>query len=119
MIDFATLLFGNYSTSEVDTGFKWIDGKSIFKKTISWAVTGSGTEQGKTDPVFATIQNIVAIGGILQNSQEHFPTQYMNPAAPTGQNFQLKVGTVASVKQFRFNTGSSGTASATICYTKV
>lgn len=26
--------FGNYSTSEVNTGFTWIDGKPIYKKTI-------------------------------------------------------------------------------------
>jgi hypothetical protein len=33
-IDFSTLNFGNYSTSEVDTGFTWIDGSKIYKKTI-------------------------------------------------------------------------------------
>lgn len=32
-INFATL-GGNYSTSEVDTGFTWINGKSIYKKTV-------------------------------------------------------------------------------------
>ena len=34
-IDFTTLLFGNFSTSEVNTGFKWINGASIYKKTVS------------------------------------------------------------------------------------
>ena len=33
-IDFATLLFGNYSLQEVDTGFVWIDGRHIYKKTV-------------------------------------------------------------------------------------
>ena len=33
-IDFTTLAFGNYSTSEVNTGFKWIDGSDIYKKTV-------------------------------------------------------------------------------------
>ena len=33
-LDFATLAFGNYSTTEKDTGFKWIDGKAIYKKTL-------------------------------------------------------------------------------------
>lgn len=33
-LDYTTLAFGNYSTSEVDTGFKWIDGKTIYKKTV-------------------------------------------------------------------------------------
>lgn len=33
-IDLSTLS-GNYSTSEVDTGFTWVDGKTIYKKTVS------------------------------------------------------------------------------------
>lgn len=42
-IDFTTLAFGNYSTTEVDTGFKWIDGKTIYKKTVTCSsVTGAG-----------------------------------------------------------------------------
>ena len=63
-IDFTTLNFGNFSTDEVDTGFKWIDGKSIFKKTISWSVTGGAGEQGKTDPVFDTVQNVIRLDGV-------------------------------------------------------
>lgn len=26
--------FGNYSTTEQDTGFTWIDGKTIYRKTV-------------------------------------------------------------------------------------
>lgn len=33
-IDFTTLNFGNYSVTEQDTGFTWVDGKHIYKKTI-------------------------------------------------------------------------------------
>lgn len=42
-IDFTTLAFGNYSTNEVDTGFKWIDGKTIYKKTISFGALPNNT----------------------------------------------------------------------------
>lgn len=34
-LDFANINFGNYLNTEVDTGFKWINGKNIFKKTIN------------------------------------------------------------------------------------
>ena len=34
-IDFATFGDGNYSTSEHDTGFTWVDGRKIYKKTIN------------------------------------------------------------------------------------
>ena len=42
-IDFSTL-GGNYSTSEQDTGFTWIDGKHIYKKTYTQEV-GSGNSR--------------------------------------------------------------------------
>lgn len=40
-LDFANLVFGNYSTSEVDTGFTWIDGSKIYKKTFQNTFSGS------------------------------------------------------------------------------
>lgn len=42
-IDFTTLGFANYSLSEVDTGFTWIDGKKIYKKTVEYT---SGIQAG-------------------------------------------------------------------------
>lgn len=42
-IDFATL-GGNYSLSEVDTGYTWIDGKHIYKKTINVSSFPNNTE---------------------------------------------------------------------------
>lgn len=40
-LDYSTLNFGNYSYNEVDTGFTWVDGKHIFKKTIYRQATGA------------------------------------------------------------------------------
>lgn len=34
-IDFATFKSGNYSAAEEDTGFKYIDGKAIYRKTLN------------------------------------------------------------------------------------
>lgn len=34
-IDFTTFGDGNYSISEHDTGFTWVDGRKIYKKTIN------------------------------------------------------------------------------------
>ena len=43
-IDFTTLS-GNYSTTEVDTGFTWIDGKHIYKKTIDFGALPNATNK--------------------------------------------------------------------------
>lgn len=44
-IDFATLAFGNYSTTEQNTGFKWIDGSAIYKKTINFGALPNATSK--------------------------------------------------------------------------
>lgn len=44
----------NYSTSEQNTGFKWIDGRDIFKKTINFGALPNST--GKAVP--HNIQNL-------------------------------------------------------------
>lgn len=36
-IDADIFNFGNYSTSEINTGFTWVDGKTIYKKTIVYS----------------------------------------------------------------------------------
>ncbi len=59
-LDFATLAFGNYSTSEVNTGFTWIDGKPIYTKTISY--TGNTTSPS----VYTFTTGISTIGTIIR-----------------------------------------------------
>lgn len=44
-LDYSTLQFGNYSTSETNTKFTWIDGKTIYKKTISCGALPNATEK--------------------------------------------------------------------------
>lgn len=43
-IDFTTLS-GNYSTTEVDTGFTWANGKTIYKKTIEFGALPKSTRK--------------------------------------------------------------------------
>lgn len=61
-IDWATIN-NSYSTSEVDTHMKWIDGRTIYKKTIEWGAMPNATRVNKTGqfPNNATIINIEAI----------------------------------------------------------
>ena len=51
-----------YSTTEVDTGKEWIDGKPIYRKvyTGTWSATGNVSVTVATD---STVENIIATGG--------------------------------------------------------
>lgn len=65
-IDFATLAFGNYSTSEVDTGFKWIDGKTIYKKTINFGALPNNTSKSVAHGITG-ITYIIGAKGFADN----------------------------------------------------
>lgn len=71
-IDYATL-GSNYSTTELNTGYTWVDGRIIYKKTILW---GAGPNTGRVDreglyPNNATILKIEAFVTQQQGGAMH------------------------------------------------
>lgn len=53
------MAIGNYSTSEVATAYKWIDGKTIYKKTIAFGSLPNNT--GKSVAHGASIARVMRI----------------------------------------------------------
>lgn len=72
-IDFRTLS-GNYSTEEQDTGFTWIDGKPIYKKTLSYSIAQTG--DNATPHNISNLSNIIKIEGILSGNSQWRPASY-------------------------------------------
>ena len=69
----------DYSTSEMRTAAKWIDGKPIYRRVfIAENVTG-------TDYVFADaiegLETVTAIRGMFYNQYGQFPVPYMTSSA--------------------------------------
>lgn len=54
---------GNYSTTEMDTGFTWLDGKPIYKKTIDWGPMPNNARVNKTGQ-YPNGANVIWIEGI-------------------------------------------------------
>lgn len=78
-IDFSTLNFGNYSISEQDTGFTWIDGSSIYKKTVNFGALPNAT----TKTVAHNISNI----HLMIKAEGFFHTSLVDVFSPFPQNF--------------------------------
>lgn len=57
-----TAFGGNYSLSEVDTGFTWVDGKHIYKKTVSTGMLPNNSDSHIAHGI-ANISNLVALNG--------------------------------------------------------
>lgn len=66
-IDFTTLGFGNYSLTEVDTGFTWVDGKHIYKKTVDCGALPNATD--KTVSIGASnVHRYIGMDGVAWTS---------------------------------------------------
>ena len=80
-IDFTTLAFGNYSTTEVDTGFKWIDGKAIYKRTFTGVITIAANSRASTS-LASGIANVLRYEGevyeVSGGTRMILPSQWIN-----------------------------------------
>ena len=118
-VDFATLNFGNYSTTEQDTGFTWVDGKKIYKKSI---YTGSLPTAGGTTNIDIGVNNldkIINLQGIVWYSNGiTLPLPYASPA--TNGTSSVSCGINAN-KQISILAGTDRSGAAgyvTLYYTK-
>lgn len=119
-IDFTTMPDNKYSTTEIDTGKKWINGKSLYQKSIIFNTTGSGAEEtGANNENFSYIDTLISLDAILNMPNgERYPNSYTNPSAPSLQYFQLKFANWNNAQVLRYQTRSVGTVTMTILYTK-
>ena len=119
-IDLTTMPGNKYTTTEQDTGKKWINGKSIYQKSITFNTTGSGAEEtGANNENFSYIDTLISLDAILNMPNgERYPNSYTNPSAPSIQYFQLKFANWNNAQVLRYQTRSVGIVTMTILYTK-
>ena len=65
-IDFSTLDFGNYSTSEQNTGFTWIDGRAIYKKTVDTGALPNNTTKVVPHSI-SNLRRVIKLEGYAYN----------------------------------------------------
>lgn len=114
-IDFKTLS-GNYSLEEQDTGFTWIDGSAIYKKTINFgALPSSGNK--------IVAHNITGFGALVDMKAMLYDTnasRYKLLNLPQGNNTDWIVLEVNNTNVYAYvgSNFSNSTAYVTLYYTK-
>ena len=107
----------DYSTSEQDTGCKWIDGKPIYKKTVDYGALPNNTIKYVNHGI-ANMARAVKIEGIIQMSSTNWtkiPLVYKGVDSTYNAEFQVTTTYVhCATNQDR----SSLSAIITIWYTK-
>ena len=107
----------DYSTSEQDTGCKWIDGKKIYKKTIDFGALPNNAIKN-IDHGVANIAQVVKIDGIISfgsNTWSNIPLVYQGVDSIYNAEFQV---TTAQVHCATSKDRSNLSAIITFYYTK-
>lgn len=71
---------GNYTTSEVDTGFTWVDGKTIYKKTINFGALPNATSKTVAHSI-TNLDFILSFDAMSESGTTWFPIPFVSTAA--------------------------------------
>lgn len=115
-IDFTTF-GGNYSTTEVNTGYTWIDGKKIYKKTIFFGALPNSTSKSVAHGITG-LSYIVNWHGMTTRTGDNIfrPLPLVSPASATTQAIVEFDGTYVYI--YAGNDRSAYAAYITLYYTK-
>ena len=118
-IDFSTLAFGNYSTTEQDAGFTWLDGKKIYKKTTNTGALPNNTSKEVSHGI-TNLGEVVKIEAIAYRNDNHqwqlLPLVYNGGDTPFNCELYVnatKIGLVTTQDRSMF-----GSSYVTVYYTK-
>ena len=110
-IDFATFGDGNYSTTETSTGFTWVDGSPIYKKTINFGTLPNATSKTVAHGV-ANVDRVIQVSGYA-----YYPTNQVTYPIPfvSGIDQTYNIGMTANNTVVEITTGIDRTM-LTECY---
>ena len=117
-IDLSTL-GGNYSTSEVDTGYTWINGAHIYKKTVDCGSLPNNTSKDIAHNI-TNMAQVVRIEGVSYRSSDGIWFQIGNvPNASVGIETSINVNVnTTNIVLITGNDRTNMTAYVTLYYTK-
>lgn len=117
-----TAFGGNYTTTEVNTGFTWVDGKTIYKKTVSVGPLPNATTKNVAHGITGIDNTIDLRGwGKETGTGQMITLPYVIGTGTGGIGFQLDLVILGANIRLRSaeNLSSYATAFVTIHYTKV
>ena len=110
-IDFSTMP-GNYSTTEIDTGYTWVDGNAIYKKTINFGNLPNSTTKAVSHNI-SNLSGIIRIEGTVSTGSWWQPLNYYD-----GGPVRTVYANASTVNIYTSNDQSANTAYITLYYTK-
>lgn len=112
-------VMGDYSTSEVDTGYHWIDGKTIYKKTVYFSSLPNNTTKTVSFGV-NNVSYVIKMEGSAYRANDGAFFTLPNASALAVAN-AIDMAYLANSKEVQVRTGMDRTnciAYITVYYTK-
>ena len=108
----------DYSTNEQDTGLKWVNGKTVYQKTISTGAMPNNTTKNITHNI-ANLDFIIATVGYAYNTtnQTSYPIPYVDSGAVAA-NIRISVNKTYINLITGSNRSDSNQSYVTLYYTK-
>ena len=106
----------DYSTDEVDTGIKWVDGSSIYRKTISFGEVAATTSKN-VDHNITNLGDVIRIYGIAYKDNRFIALPFVDNV-DTSQRY-IEVSASQVILGTGTNSAALTKAYVTIEYTKV
>lgn len=110
-IDFTTMP-GNYSASEIDTGYTWVDGKHIYKKTVNFGALPNNTTKAVAHNI-SNLDQVIRIDGIVNAGSSWQPLGYYDGGA-----IRVAYAGNTNVNIYTTSNQSGSSAYITLYYTK-
>ena len=111
-----TAFGGDYSTTEVSTGFKWVDNKIIYKKTIYISSVGTGSTVTKAHGITNFSEMVRLEGALHATSGQYWPVPQKQ--ANTDGLIAVRVDATNIYVNADSTLTGNGTAYVTLYYTK-
>lgn len=117
-LDLSSLNFGNYSTSEVDTGFTWVDGKNIYKKTVNFGAMPNATVKSVNHSI-SNLDRVLKVEGYAYDPSGT-GTMVPLPMPSTHPDYDIQIDVKATVIEIASNANRSNYSESyvTLYYTK-
>ncbi len=106
---------GSFTTTEVDTGKTWIDGKKIYRKTVSQAAAGGETSLSIATGLSGLSSYWISSPSFLASGATRFPLPYINGATTHSMSVSMTSESAVFVTSDNI---PAGTLYVTIEYTK-
>ena len=102
----------DYSTSEINTGAKWIDDSAIYKKTINFGALPNASTKAVAHNI-SGLSTIVNIEGVVLSGNVYQPLNFYD-----GASIRVAYVGATTVNFYTTNDQSGATAYITLYYTK-